>query len=370
MTTLRVIHSKNYTCISNDAIQDDRLSLKARGLHHLLLSFPDQWEVNVKDLVKRSKKDGRDAVYAAIAELKDLGYVVRQRVFDSAGRIKWETEVHELPPGGVPTTSGFSVSGKSVLDSTTSGFSVSGKTVSGKSGPLLSTNRSNTDLESTNNPLNPIVSFADASDLCEGGESGSEILESESQESTPPPIADSSITVPSSEGSAEIVVAAAKKYPERKRKSKAVPQRYPEDCQKLWDLYKQCCYDVSDATNIVAHGDWGTFVAVWDDVVTAAELPQIVEATEYYCMAKRMQYAGKGQAIGIPHCWRYLRDRKWAEALEFKRKKESSGGGVMGFVSKGDLAHAQRRAGIRAALAEFAPTPGGGEDRGHRTIDV
>lgn len=97
--TIRVSHQKNYTCITNVAIRDKRLSLKARGLHHLLLSYPDGWRVKIEHLVSESDKDGRTAIASALQELERCGYLVRQQKRDpKTGRLgEWETIICEYP---------------------------------------------------------------------------------------------------------------------------------------------------------------------------------------------------------------------------------------------------------------------------------
>jgi hypothetical protein len=60
--TIRVEHFKDYTIISNLAIRDVRLSLRARGLHHLLLSYPNGWKINIDHLTGESKIEGKDAI--------------------------------------------------------------------------------------------------------------------------------------------------------------------------------------------------------------------------------------------------------------------------------------------------------------------
>lgn len=102
---IRVEHSKNYTCIANDAIRDKRLSLKARGLHHLLLSYPDNWRVSVEHLSEEaSDKDKRTAVQEGLKELESLGYLTREKTRDDKGRMcGWEYVIRELPQAGFPT---------------------------------------------------------------------------------------------------------------------------------------------------------------------------------------------------------------------------------------------------------------------------
>jgi hypothetical protein len=179
MSIIRTVKTEErpYTRIDNESIRDSRISFKARGLHHFLVSHPDKWEINTKHLVSHSDRDGRDSIYSALAELEEFGYIVRRRIYNSLGRIEWETEVHEIPQANdgtiekgkttsgksrhgsssdskrVSSTSGKSVSGKSALDLTTSGFPVSGETVSGKSGPLLTNEESTNDQETNDQDL-------------------------------------------------------------------------------------------------------------------------------------------------------------------------------------------------------------------------
>lgn len=71
---------RDFTVIPNEPLQDDALSWGARGLLSFLLSMPVTWEVNVKDLAKRSKKNGRDATQGFLKELIDANYVLREQV--------------------------------------------------------------------------------------------------------------------------------------------------------------------------------------------------------------------------------------------------------------------------------------------------
>jgi hypothetical protein len=118
MTILRIQHKRNYTCISNEAIRDKRLSFKARGIHHLLLSYPNNWEAKVEHLVQQSDKDGRSAVLSGLDELEEFGYLSKERLRDAKGQfIGWRVIVRETPESENPTadksTYGSSDCGKS-----------------------------------------------------------------------------------------------------------------------------------------------------------------------------------------------------------------------------------------------------------------
>jgi hypothetical protein len=141
-------HTGNFTAIDNRAVQDGRLSLKARGLHHLLLSKFDGSTVNAAE-VARECTDGRDAIQAAMRELERCGYLAHRREQDARGRWRTFTDVYELPEGspdepaepapepGFPapedphaTGAGFSRAGepeRSDPDDTGNGFSGAGK---------------------------------------------------------------------------------------------------------------------------------------------------------------------------------------------------------------------------------------------------
>ncbi len=71
---------RDFTVIPNEPLQDELLSWGARGLLSFLLSKPVTWEVNVKDLAKQSKKNGRDATQNFLTELIEARYVLREQV--------------------------------------------------------------------------------------------------------------------------------------------------------------------------------------------------------------------------------------------------------------------------------------------------
>lgn len=98
MGTIRVEHSGNYTTISNQAIRDTRLSFKARGIHHVLLSYPNGWRVNIEHLASQSERDGRDSVASGLRELKEYGYLIKRPKQDEKGWLMgWEDTILEIP---------------------------------------------------------------------------------------------------------------------------------------------------------------------------------------------------------------------------------------------------------------------------------
>ncbi|HHT9922946.1 TPA: replication protein [Legionella pneumophila] len=75
MSVLR-IHKKqnNFVILDKTCLSDAKLSWGAKGLHAFLISLPDDWQVLVNDLQKRSS-NGRDAVRAFLKELEMAGYI-------------------------------------------------------------------------------------------------------------------------------------------------------------------------------------------------------------------------------------------------------------------------------------------------------
>jgi uncharacterized phage protein (TIGR02220 family) len=102
-TIKRAKRDTPFVIIDKTALQDNRLSWKAKGLLAYLLSLPDDWKVYVKELSKHAT-DGRDATNTAIKELIKVGYITRERVRGEDGQFTgWDYTV---------TENGFSVNGK------------------------------------------------------------------------------------------------------------------------------------------------------------------------------------------------------------------------------------------------------------------
>lgn len=100
--TIRVLHNRNYTVISNNCIRDLRLSFKARGLLVLLLSYPDGWKVNTEHLTTQSEKDGRTSILSALKELEQLGYLTRTQIRENGRITGYESVVREIPESDFP----------------------------------------------------------------------------------------------------------------------------------------------------------------------------------------------------------------------------------------------------------------------------
>lgn len=93
MTTIRQAHHKSYVCISNQLAQDPNISLKALGLMTYLLSLPDNWQVNLNQLIS-SHREGRLSILNALKELKNAGYIHHQKM---GFKETWQYWVFEKP---------------------------------------------------------------------------------------------------------------------------------------------------------------------------------------------------------------------------------------------------------------------------------
>lgn len=93
----RRVKNKNYSTISNVALNDPRLSLKTKGLYAYLMSKPDTWEIS-REGIRSQVKESRTAIDSALKELEDAGYLRRERTKkDEHGRFKPESVLYEEP---------------------------------------------------------------------------------------------------------------------------------------------------------------------------------------------------------------------------------------------------------------------------------
>ena len=90
--------------MSNYHLRDPDLSNKARGLLSTMLSLPDNWDYTTRGLAKICK-DGVDGITAQLKELEQYGYLIRNRIRDTSGRIvDMEYIMYERPHPASPDT--------------------------------------------------------------------------------------------------------------------------------------------------------------------------------------------------------------------------------------------------------------------------
>ena len=97
MAVYRVERTQGYTVMSNYHLKDTALSLKAKGLLSMFLSFPDDWNYSTRGLASICK-EGVEAIGNTIKELERAGYILRRQLRGANGRIT-DTEyvIYERP---------------------------------------------------------------------------------------------------------------------------------------------------------------------------------------------------------------------------------------------------------------------------------
>jgi hypothetical protein len=94
---IRVPHTKNFSITQNDYQTDRRIGSHAKAIIGNLLIRPDDWVINIKFLCAEMRM-GVVAVKKALQELERYGYIIRERVKDSAGRFRGtKTRIMEVP---------------------------------------------------------------------------------------------------------------------------------------------------------------------------------------------------------------------------------------------------------------------------------
>jgi hypothetical protein len=105
---VRTVKRSNYFSLNKTAVDDERLSYKALGIHTYLMSKPDQWEANEADIVNRHT-EGQSAVRSGIQELIQYGYMARIQLRQDNKIVGWRLDTFEMPqlnPYYSPETAG------------------------------------------------------------------------------------------------------------------------------------------------------------------------------------------------------------------------------------------------------------------------
>ncbi len=97
MAVFRIEKTRDYTVMTNHHLRDTGLSLKSKGLLSMMLSLPEDWNYTTRGLAKICK-EGTDSIGSALKELERAGYIVRNRLRDSKGKIvDVEYVIYETP---------------------------------------------------------------------------------------------------------------------------------------------------------------------------------------------------------------------------------------------------------------------------------
>jgi len=74
----------------NRYIEDENLSLKAKGIMSAMLMLESKKDLSMDRLLELSRS-GRNATYSGIKELKEAGYVARRSIKDDNGKFVGQT---------------------------------------------------------------------------------------------------------------------------------------------------------------------------------------------------------------------------------------------------------------------------------------
>jgi len=92
---IRRVKTAAFTTINNTVLRDSGLSLKAKGVMVTVMGLPDDWDFSVAGLIS-IVKEGRTAIYSAIKELKNAGYVRVDRIYENGKIVAWEYVFSEV----------------------------------------------------------------------------------------------------------------------------------------------------------------------------------------------------------------------------------------------------------------------------------
>ena len=96
MTIYRTKKEKNFTIMSNYHLQDNNLSLKAKGLLSYMLSLPDDWNYSLNGLTKINK-EGIKSIRSTLKELEKNKYLIRKRLKNEDNKFYYIYDVYEVP---------------------------------------------------------------------------------------------------------------------------------------------------------------------------------------------------------------------------------------------------------------------------------
>lgn len=159
----------NYTRISNDLINDSRLSLKEKGIMIHILSKPDNWVLNVKEIAN-SNQDGEKAVYSGIKKLKELGYINLKPIYGNDKKItSWIYYINESPSVTIVNKESELLTQKVQVGNLQVGIRQYNKTNSNNTNinnnDDNNTKKNHHEISDLENVENSVIEFADKSDI-------------------------------------------------------------------------------------------------------------------------------------------------------------------------------------------------------------
>lgn len=104
---IKMVRRGGYTVLPNQILRDETLTLQAKGLFCMMASFPENWDFTVKGLAAVAGC-GREKISAALKNLEDAGYLLREQGHSETGQfaanlfVLYDEKITPLP--GFPST--------------------------------------------------------------------------------------------------------------------------------------------------------------------------------------------------------------------------------------------------------------------------
>ena len=134
-----------FTQVSNHALRNEEMSLKAKGLYALIQSYITLEDFTLyKTTLRKQCVEGESAFESAWKELKKNGYLIQYKIQDEKGKFFYEYELLDEPQIQETSESIHTPKNHHVDNAP------SGKSTLGKVGGYNNTNSNNTDLNNTN----------------------------------------------------------------------------------------------------------------------------------------------------------------------------------------------------------------------------
>lgn len=115
MATFRIHKKNNYFVCPNQFLNNANLSWRAKGILTYLLSKPDDWVVQVQDIINHAK-EAKTAARSALAELLEHGYMRKRIVREDGKFARFEYDVFEIPVSQYLVSEPFPENGEMVKD--------------------------------------------------------------------------------------------------------------------------------------------------------------------------------------------------------------------------------------------------------------
>ena len=134
-----------FTQVSNQALRNEEMSLKAKGLYALIQSYITIEDFTLyKTTLRKQCLEGESAFESAWKELKRFGYLIQYKIQDEKGKFYYEYELLDEPQIE-ETSQSIHIPKREVVDN-----GVCGKRVTAKGGIYNNTNINNTNINNTN----------------------------------------------------------------------------------------------------------------------------------------------------------------------------------------------------------------------------